>query len=193
MRDWSKTCLATVLIRSILRWKNCTRAEALGQSLVNHFTIDHKHRYQRQLIYHWISYMSFGFRNADKSMTTPMDQSPLHCCGIVTSRKQLLWRNFGRLSWECFQVGHVRSPTVVKLIITLYVSRVIHIVFTGWHVKIYDCSVNPMKLVHVWTIFVGIRRLDIHVLYVLEFSMLPFWYFLQTDIISWYIVAAIWV
>ena len=29
MRDYSKTCLATVLIRSILRWKNCTCAEAL--------------------------------------------------------------------------------------------------------------------------------------------------------------------
>ena len=31
MRAWSKTCLATVLIRSILRWKNCTRAVALVQ------------------------------------------------------------------------------------------------------------------------------------------------------------------
>ena len=31
MRDLSKTCLATELIRSILRWKNCTCAEALVQ------------------------------------------------------------------------------------------------------------------------------------------------------------------
>ena len=31
MRDKSKTCLATVLIRLILRWKNCPRAEALVQ------------------------------------------------------------------------------------------------------------------------------------------------------------------
>ena len=31
IRDQSKTCLVGLLIRSILRWKNCTRAEALVQ------------------------------------------------------------------------------------------------------------------------------------------------------------------
>ena len=31
MRDWSKTCLVGLLIRSILHWENCNRAEALVQ------------------------------------------------------------------------------------------------------------------------------------------------------------------
>ena len=57
--------------------------------------------------------MIFGCWNTDKSMTYPINRSPLHCCGIVTSRKHLLWRHFNRLSWERCQVDHVRLPAAI--------------------------------------------------------------------------------
>ena len=73
----------------------------------------------------FFSYVIFGGWNTDESMKTLIDRSSFHCCGIVTSRKHLLWRHLGRLSWERFQVRHVRLP-VVKLIITRELSRIIH-------------------------------------------------------------------
>ena len=71
-------------------------------------------------IYYFISYMIFGCWNTGKSMKTPIDRPPLHYFGIVTSRKNLLWRHFDRLSWERFQVGHARLPTVVELSLVNY-------------------------------------------------------------------------
>ena len=43
---------------------------------------------------HILFYFLHDFRvlNIDKSMKTPINRSPLHWSGIVTSRKHLLWR-----------------------------------------------------------------------------------------------------
>ena len=81
------------------------------------------------------------------------ERLPLHGCRIVTSSKHLLWHYFGRLSWECFQVGHVPVPTVVKLIITCLFLGIIHSFFTGWHVKIINVTSQNKScgtLIAVW-------------------------------------------
>ena len=40
-------------------------------------------------------------------MKTPIDRAPFHCCGILTSRKYLLWRHFG-ISHDVFTGWLVR-------------------------------------------------------------------------------------
>ena len=69
-------------------------------------------------LYIIVFYTWFSGSETQINRWTPIDRSPVHCCGIVTSPKHLLWRHFDRLSWKRFQVGHVRLPAVVKLIIT---------------------------------------------------------------------------
>ena len=46
--------------------------------------------------------MIFECWNIGKSMKTAIDRSPLHCCGIVTSHKHLLWRNFWSIVTRTF-------------------------------------------------------------------------------------------
>ena len=91
----------------------------------------YRYRYSQQIIYYFTSYMilrSLKQREIDEKVQSIDRRVIIFCdasidCGIKMSSKNILWRHLG----ECPQrisksVGHLRSPTIAKLISARYLS-----------------------------------------------------------------------
>ena len=83
MRDKSKTCIVGLLIRSIFRWENCTRTEALVRFFPRKMD-------QQDLFCYIISYA------ITQSQTTQRFTQTILCCHtfsrVLCDKKKYLWK-----------------------------------------------------------------------------------------------------